>query len=34
VTKPVRFDGDAEDELAAAVAWYQSQRQGLGLDLL
>lgn len=34
MTKPVRFDREAEEELAAAVAWYESQRRGLGLDLL
>jgi len=34
VTKPIRFDREAEDELAAAVAWYESQRPGLGLDLV
>ena len=34
MTKPVRFDREAEEELAAAVDWYESQRLGLGLDLL
>lgn len=34
MTKPVRFDREAEDELAAAVDWYESQRHGLGLDRL
>lgn len=34
MTKPVRFDREAEEELAAAVDWYESQRHGLGLDLL
>ena len=34
MTKPVRFDREAEEELAAAIDWYESQRQGLGLDLL
>lgn len=32
--KLVRFDREAEEEVDAAVAWYESQRGGLGLDLL
>lgn len=33
MTKPVRFDREAEEELAAAVDWYESQQHALGLDL-
>lgn len=31
--KPVVFHRDAEAELDAAMAYYESQRSGLGLDL-
>jgi toxin ParE1/3/4 len=31
---PVVFHPDAEAELHAAVAYYESQREGLGADLL
>jgi toxin ParE1/3/4 len=31
--KPVIFHKDAEDELRAAVDYYERQRGGLGLDL-
>lgn len=31
--KPVIFHADAEAELCAAVAYYEQQRPGLGLDL-
>jgi len=31
--KPVIFHRDAEAELRAAVAYYEQQRPGLGLDL-
>ena len=31
--KPVVFHQDAEAELDAAMAYYESQRSGLGLDL-
>lgn len=34
MTKPVRVEGEAEEELRAAVAWYEEQRPGLGADLL
>jgi hypothetical protein len=32
--KPVRLDQEAEEEVGAAVAWYEAQRPGLGQDLL
>ena len=32
--KPVRFQYEARAELDAAMAYYEQQRQGLGLDLL
>ncbi len=28
--KPLRVDSAAEEELRAAVAWYESRRPGLG----
>src|SRR5262249_52596197 len=31
--KPVVFHREAEAELDAAIAWYENQRAGLGLDL-
>jgi toxin ParE1/3/4 len=34
VTKPVRFDAEAEDEIAAAAAWYEEKRGGLGVEFL
>jgi toxin ParE1/3/4 len=34
VTKPVRVEGDADEELRAAIAWYEGQRSGLGAALL
>ena len=34
MTKPVRVEQDAEEELRAAVAWYEGQRPGLGAELL
>jgi toxin ParE1/3/4 len=34
VTKPVRFEDDAEEELRAAVARYEAERPGLGAALL
>jgi hypothetical protein len=27
------FEVEVRDELAAAVAWYEDQREGLGLEL-
>jgi toxin ParE1/3/4 len=34
MTKPVRFDPEAEEELFAAVSWYQGHRPGLGVELM
>ncbi len=34
MTKPIRLDREAEEEIDAAVAWYETQRTGLGLELL
>ena len=31
--KPVRVEPEAEDDLAAAVDWYEAQRTGLGSQL-
>lgn len=32
--KPLRFDDEAEEELVAAVEWYEERRRGLGGKLL
>jgi hypothetical protein len=32
--KPVRVEPEAKEELAAAAAWYERRRAGLGLELL
>ena len=32
--KPVRVEPEAKQELAAAAAWYEHRRAGLGLELL
>ncbi|MBI4509480.1 MAG: type II toxin-antitoxin system RelE/ParE family toxin [Deltaproteobacteria bacterium] len=32
--KPVRLDQEAEEELGAAAAWYETKKCGLGTDLL
>lgn len=32
--KPVRVEPEAKQELAAAAAWYEQQREGLGRELL
>ena len=32
--KPVRLDEEAETEVAEAFTWYESQREGLGHELL
>jgi plasmid stabilization system protein ParE len=32
--KPVRVEPEAKQELAAAAAWYEERRQGLGLELV
>lgn len=34
MTKPVRFDLEAEEELAAAARWYERERRGLGSEFL
>ena len=34
MTKPARFEPEAEEELVAAVSWYQAQRPGLGTELM
>ena len=32
--KPVRLEPEAKQELAAAGAWYEERREGLGLELV
>jgi len=32
--KPIRVEPEAKQELAAAAAWYEQQREGLGRELL
>jgi plasmid stabilization system protein ParE len=32
--KPLVLDADAEDELYAAVDWYEAKRPGLGFEML
>jgi len=32
--KPVRVEPEAKQELAAAAAWYEERREGLGRELL
>jgi toxin ParE1/3/4 len=32
--KPVRVEPEAKQELAAAAAWYEERRAGLGLELV
>jgi toxin ParE1/3/4 len=34
MTKRARFDDEAGEELDAAISWYESQRPGLGIELL
>lgn len=34
MTKPLRSDAEAEDELHAAAIWYEQQRRGLGRSFL
>ena len=34
MSKPVRLDDEADEELSAAVSWYEKRLPGLGLDLL
>jgi toxin ParE1/3/4 len=32
--KPIRVEPEAKEELAAAAAWYESRREGLGRELV
>ncbi len=32
--KPVRLDAEAEQEIGAAIDWYESERPGLGTEFL
>ena len=32
--KPVRVEPEAKQELAAAAAWYETRREGLGHELI
>jgi plasmid stabilization system protein ParE len=34
VTKPIRTEPEAEEELVEAARWYERQRRGLGLEFL
>ena len=34
MTKPIRLDDEAQEELQAAVQRYEKERPGLGQDLL
>ncbi len=34
MTKPLRLDAEAEEELRAAADWYEAQKLGLGKDFL
>ena len=34
MSKPLRIDREAQEELGAAVSWYEDQRPGLGRELL
>lgn len=34
MTKPIRTEPEAEEELLEAARWYEQQRPGLGLDFL
>lgn len=34
MSKSLRIDDEAEDELAAAAFWYEQQRSGLGREFL
>lgn len=34
MTKPVRFDAEAEEEFTAAAGWYERERPGLGGEFL
>jgi plasmid stabilization system protein ParE len=32
MSRPLRIDREAEEELSAAVVWYEQRREGLGAD--
>ncbi len=34
MTKPLRFDDEAAEELDAAAAWYEARRENLGVELI
>jgi toxin ParE1/3/4 len=34
MTKPLRFDDEAAEELEAAAAWYEARRRNLGIELV
>ncbi len=34
MTKPLRFDDEAVEELEAAAAWYEARRMSLGIDFV
>ena len=34
MTKPLRFDDEAAEELQVAASWYEQRRRGLGGELL
>ncbi len=34
MSKTIRVDSEAEEELLAAVAWYEGRRPGLGSEFL
>ena len=34
MTRSIRLDDEAAEEVEAAVSWYETQRPGLGLELL
>jgi plasmid stabilization system protein ParE len=34
MTKPLRFDDEAAEELDMAAAWYEARRRNLGVDFM
>jgi plasmid stabilization system protein ParE len=34
MTKPLRFDDDAVEEMEMAAEWYEARRQDLGIDFV
>ena len=34
MTKPIRTEPEADEELLEAARWYEQRRRGLGLDFL